>query len=272
MNAVKPPASADPFARRSLWRAVAVPTEHGGWGLTLEPVLLGLLVAPSTTGVLLGVAAFVAFVARTPLKAVLVDARRGHDLERTSVARKILIGEGLVLAGLVTAATAVGDPRFWLPAIAALPLVGVELWFDMRSRSRRLTPELAGAVGVSAVVAAIVLADASTYRLAAALWMVLAARAATSIPFVRAQVGLLHGRKVAGSVGALSDLAALALAGAAWLVDESLLAGSLTVAGIVVYQRASARAPVTRATILGARQTIVGITLVLITVLGVLGP
>ena len=25
------------------WRAVAMPSEHGGWGLTLEPVLLGLL-------------------------------------------------------------------------------------------------------------------------------------------------------------------------------------------------------------------------------------
>lgn len=30
---------------RSTLRAVAIPTEHGGWSLTLEPVLLGLLVA-----------------------------------------------------------------------------------------------------------------------------------------------------------------------------------------------------------------------------------
>ncbi|VAV92581.1 Putative membrane-spanning protein, partial [hydrothermal vent metagenome] len=27
-------------------RSIALPTEHGGWGFTLEPILLGLLVAP----------------------------------------------------------------------------------------------------------------------------------------------------------------------------------------------------------------------------------
>ncbi|MCZ7661545.1 MAG: YwiC-like family protein [Thermoleophilia bacterium] len=31
---------------RSRLRDVVVPTEHGGWGFTLEPMLLGLLVAP----------------------------------------------------------------------------------------------------------------------------------------------------------------------------------------------------------------------------------
>ncbi|HDL49896.1 MAG TPA: prenyltransferase, partial [Actinobacteria bacterium] len=31
-------------------RSVAMPTEHGGWGFTLEPIILGLLVAPSPAG------------------------------------------------------------------------------------------------------------------------------------------------------------------------------------------------------------------------------
>jgi hypothetical protein len=35
---------------RPLWRMVAVPSEHGGWGLTFEPVLLGLIVNPSWAG------------------------------------------------------------------------------------------------------------------------------------------------------------------------------------------------------------------------------
>ncbi len=68
---------------RSTLRSVAVPSEHGGWGLTLEPGLLGLLVAPGAAGVCLAVAAFVAFLARTPLKVVLVDRRRGRWLGRT---------------------------------------------------------------------------------------------------------------------------------------------------------------------------------------------
>jgi hypothetical protein len=272
VSALTPRTPSDVSARRSVWRAVAVPTEHGGWGLTLEPVLLGLFVAPSAAGAWLGAAAFLAFVSRTPLKVSLVDAHRGRDLERTSFAHKVLAVEVLALVGMVSAAAVLGDPRFWLPAIAALPLVGVELWFDMRSRSRRLVPELAGAIGVSAVVAAIVLADGASFGLAGALWLVLAARALASIPFVRSQVALLHGRTVVGSVGVISDLAALVVATAAWWVDDSLLAGSITIAGIVVYQRVSARVPVTRAAILGARQTVVGLTLVLVTALGVLGP
>ena|SRR5438045_2599608 len=31
-------------------RLVALPVEHGGWGLTLEPIALGLLLAPSEIG------------------------------------------------------------------------------------------------------------------------------------------------------------------------------------------------------------------------------
>ena len=48
---------------RPMLRSVALPTEHGGWGLTLEPVLLGLLVAPSVAGLAIGGAAFLVFVA-----------------------------------------------------------------------------------------------------------------------------------------------------------------------------------------------------------------
>jgi hypothetical protein len=65
---------------------VALPSEHGGWSLTLEPVALGLLVAPSWPGLALGAAALVAFVARTPLKVVLVDRWRHRWLARTRLA------------------------------------------------------------------------------------------------------------------------------------------------------------------------------------------
>jgi hypothetical protein len=257
---------------RAAWRAVAVPSEHGGWGLTLEPVLLGLFVAPSAAGALLGVTALLAFVARTPLRVVLVDTRRHRDLERTALARRILVVEVLLLVVLVTAATLLGDSRLWLPALAAAPLIIVEFWFDMRSRSRRLVPELAGTVGVSAVVAMIVLADNGAGSLALALWLVLAARVVTSIPFVRAQVALLHDRSTPNAVGVVADLGAAIVAGVAALVDHSVALGSLTILAIILYQRISGLRPPDRAVTLGVRQTVVGLTLVLITGLGVLAP
>ena len=95
---------------RSPLRAVAVPTEHGGWGLTAEPVLLGLAIAPSVAGVCIGIAAVVGFLARTPLRVVLVDRHRHRDLDRTGLARRVLFVEvaAIVMLAGVAAVTATG--------------------------------------------------------------------------------------------------------------------------------------------------------------------
>ena len=171
-----------PARPRSTFWSVALPKEHGGWGLTLEPGVLGLLIAPGAAGVCLAAAAMVAFTARTPVKIVLVDRHRDRWLERTNIAARVAIGELIVLAALVVAAVVLANGRFWMPALVAAPLILAELWFEMRSRGRRLVPELAGAIGVCSVAAMIVLADGRSARLAVGVWLVLAARVATSIP------------------------------------------------------------------------------------------
>ena len=130
---------APPRARAGL-AAVAVPTEHGGWGLTAEPVLLGLLVAPSLAGGLLGLSAVAAFMARTPLRVVLVDRHRDRSLGRTQMAARVLAVEVLAIGALVGAAALVATDGFWWPVAVAAPLVAIELWYDTRSRSRRDCP------------------------------------------------------------------------------------------------------------------------------------
>ncbi len=74
---------------RSILKAVAMPTEHGGWSLTLEPVVLALVVSWSWSGLALGFAAMLAFIARTPLKIVLGDLWRNRWLERSGVAARV---------------------------------------------------------------------------------------------------------------------------------------------------------------------------------------
>ena len=118
------PATARP---RPLWRSVAVPSEHGGWGLTFEPVLLGLIVAPSWAGVAIGVAAMLAFVARTPAKVVLVDSWRHRRLPRTRIAALIAAAEIAVLVVLLGVAAATASGPFWIPLLAAVPLIAIEL-------------------------------------------------------------------------------------------------------------------------------------------------
>ena len=265
--------TADVAARsgtRAPLRAVALPSEHGGWGLTLEPGVLGLLVAPSLAGACLAVAAVVAFLARTPLKLALVDRRRGRDLPRTALARRVAALELLVLAGLLALAVATAEAVFWWPVALAAPLVGIEAWFDVRSKSRRLVPELAGAIGVCAVVAMIVMADGGSARLAAGLWAVLAARVVTSIPHVRAQIARLHERAVSATLGLVADGTALALAVTAVVLDDRLLAGALAVVAVVAVQRLTARGEIPRAVVLGMRQMALGFGVVLVTAAGVL--
>jgi hypothetical protein len=255
---------------RSSLRAVAVPTEHGGWGLTIEPALLGVLVAPGLAGVLLALAAVVAFVLRTPLKLVLVDAHRHRDLDRTRLARCVVAVELVVLLALVLGAVLSADAAFWWPALVAAPLVATELWFDMRSRSRRLAPEIAGAAGIGAVAAMIALAGGESSALAAALWMVLAARVLTAIPSVRAQVMALHGRTVSPVAGRLGDVAAVVVASVAVAVDSLVLAGAIAVAAVVLLQHVSDHYPAPRAALLGVRQTALGFLVVVVTAAGVL--
>lgn len=263
---------ADGPATRSHLRSVALPAEHGGWGLTLEPVVLGLAVAASPAGGLLAAVAFLGFLARTPIKAVLVDLHRGRRTGRGTVARRVAVAEIAVLLVALTLAARLSDGPFWIPLAAAAPLVGVELWFDMRSRSRRLLPELAGSVGICAVVASMVLADGGDARLAVALWLVLAARAITSIPYVKAQVERIHGRPTERRVLVASAAAALLVGATAVAVDRSVFAGAVAVALVAVLQPLSTWRSVPRAAILGARQMVLGLTVVLITALGVLAP
>lgn len=259
-----------PTAPRPAIRSVGLPSEHGGWGLTLEPGVLGLLVAPSVAGACLAAAAILAFLARTPLKIVLVDRRRRRSLPRTALARRVAAVELAVLAALVGAAFALAEPWFWIPAAVAAPLILVESWFDVRSRGRRLVPELNGAIGVCSVVAMIVLANGHSAGLATALWIVLAARIVTSIPYVRGQISRLHGHPTSAAAAMLTDASAVALGGGAALINHRVLAGAVAVTGVVAIQRLTSRGPVPRPVVLGIRQLALGFGVVVATALGVL--
>ncbi len=249
---------------RPRWRAVAIPTEHGGWGLTLEPVVLGLLIAPSAAGVALGCAALLAFTARTPLKVVLVDRWRGRWLPRTRLAVGVAALEvGLIVVALVAAAVTARGP-FWIPLVVAAPLLVVELWFDMRSRSRRLVPELAGTVGIASVGAAIVLADGLAGSLAAGAWLLVAARAFMSLPFVRFQLqrakGQPHDRRAQDVAQAFGP--ALVVIGVAlgWLPLAALIA----IAALACVQFFLARVPPPKAAIIGVQQLVCGLLIVIV--------
>jgi hypothetical protein len=259
-----------PRMARSTFRAIALPTEHGGWSLTLEPVLLGLLVAWSWSGVALGAAALLAFVARTPFKLVLVDRWRGRWLKRTTIAARVASIELLALAILVAIAAVGAGEWFWVPMLAASPLVAIELWFDMRSRGRRLLPELAGSVGIGSVAAAIALADGHGVGLALGLWTIVGARAAGAIPYARTQV--LRARRKSPPLwhSDLAQVVAVVAVTVSWAVGSSPAAAAGAIAAIGVFNVGAVRADPRPAKLIGFQQMFFGIVVVVVTTSAVL--
>lgn len=253
-------------------RAVAVPTEHGGWSFTLEPAILGLLVAPSAAGAALAGAALLAFLLRTPLKLVGVDRLRGRRLDRTRAAGRVAAIESMALLALVAAAGTLADAPFWIPLVIASPLVAVQFAYDVRSRSRRLAPELAGTVGIGAVAAAIVLAGNGTATDAYGAWLLVSARAVASVVFVRLQLLRAKGRAGSAARSDLTQLGAIAAAGAGWWFGLVPPAAVAAIAGLGAVQVVLARRPPPRVAVLGAQQVVLGLTVVVVAGLALLAP
>lgn len=255
---------------RAGWRTAALPSEHGGWGLTLEPVLLGLAVAWSGAGVALGLAAFAAFLVRTPLKLVAVDIRRGRWLDRSRLALRIAIVELAALAAAVAVAVMLAGWSWLPPVLVAAPLVAIELSFDIRSRGRRLLPEICGALGITAVAASIALAAGESERLAGGLWLILAARAVGAIPFVRVQIMRLRGGQGPVWQSDLAQLVSVAIAALAVVADRQLLLGFVGIVAMAATQLVWVRRAPVPAKVIGLRQMGIGLALVAVTAIGVM--
>ena len=174
-------------------KAVALPVEHGGWGFLVEPLVLGVFLAPSPAGLALAVAAFGAFLTRHPLKLALADRQRGARYPRTAAAETFALAYSLVAVAALAIAIGAARAPFWLPLLLAVPFGLVQLAYDVRHRSRELVPELAGAIALGATVSAVVLAGGWQLRLALALWLIMAARAAASVLYIRTRLRLDRG-------------------------------------------------------------------------------
>lgn len=238
----------------------------------MEPVILGLLVAPSPSGYALGVATLLVFVARTPIKVALVDRWRGHWRDRSQRA-VFVAGIELVLVvvfGGVAVATA--GAAFWWPLALAVPFVAVELWYDIRSRSRHLVAELAGAIGIGSMAAAIALTGGAASDVAAGLWLVIAARSTAAVAFVRVQ---LHRTKqqehrVWHSDAGQAVAVVIATVGLVLGVVPPLAVAAIV--AVAVFDLVMVRASPAPAPVLGSQQVVLGLLVVVVTGLAVPAP
>ncbi len=228
------------------WRAIALPPEHGSWGLVLEPIALGLLVAPSLAGLFCGLSAFAAFLMRRPFKVAWTQRKRPAD-PRVRAAALVLVSYGAVFLAAFAITFAIAGWRPLLPLVIVSPLLLVFLAYDLENQSRAGPAELAGAVVFSAVPAGIALAAGWPWAPAAALGAVLIARAIPSILYVRSRIRLDRGRKsgrwttMAAHGAALAAVVALAWAELLPALSLLALVAMLLRAGVGLSERRPAQ-------------------------------
>jgi hypothetical protein len=219
------------------WQAVALPPEHGSWGLVGEPVALGLLVAPAWASLLVGLGAFAGFLAYRPAKLALGDLRRGRRYPRTALALRFAAAFGLVaclvLAGALFLDRALAGPGWLLPFTLAAPFAVVFVVYDLRP-GRSWQAEVAAPVAFAATAAAMAWAGGVPPAVALSLWAVMAARSVPSVLYVRERLRLERREParpapaVAAHLAGLTAVAALAAAG--WLPWLGVLAVGLLLA------------------------------------------
>jgi hypothetical protein len=198
------------------WREVVLPKEHGSWSLALEPVALGLLAAPTLGGAALAVAATAGFFVRRPLRLALSDSRP----ERRDAARRAAVACAAVAVAAWFGALVVGGIG-WLPWLIPAAAAGaVFLYFDLQKAGREQHAEVAGAFAFAWLPAAFACLAGWNHPEAAALGVVMIARAVPTVLTVR---GCVRARKNRSGPAGWPVVAAVLAAGAViWLARVGL--------------------------------------------------
>lgn len=232
VNTIVQPLSSVTAAPRPPGASVFLPKEHGSWSLALEPVLFGLLVAPSLAGGSLAVSAAAAFFLRRPVKAVW---RAPH--------RAAWLAAGLLgfcaAAGLAKSILLAGWSPF-LFLLPALPLAALFLHWDRQNESRAAHAELA-ACGIFALLPAVMAAQAGRPAvIAITLSAIMLARSLPTVLIIRTYLRRRKGSPTRPLPAVLTTLVtvglllALATAGQApWTAFVLVLIAALRLALLV---------------------------------------
>ncbi|MBX7053953.1 MAG: YwiC-like family protein [Pyrinomonadaceae bacterium] len=173
----------------------------------LEPIVAGLAIAFSVGAPWIACLAIGAFLTRQPLKVLIADRFGFRNRERAGLAFRFLLCYGAIFSiGLAGTLLSVGVQPL-LPLVWVLPFAVFQIFIDASGKSRKLIPELTGAVVMSASIAAIGLAANMPWINVAALWSIFAARSIASVIYVRERLRLEKGKPYSRVIPTLAHVA-----------------------------------------------------------------
>lgn len=232
MSATACLAPAAPLRPRA--RSIFLPKEHGSWSLALEPVALGLLVAPSLAAGGLAITATALFFGRRPVKLAL-DSAAPADRRRAAVGTLLLFAV-IAAGGFALAIEPGGLTALW-PLALALPFAGLFALFDAQGSGRAAFAEVAGATAFAAIPAACATLAGWSTPAALALGALSLARSVPAVLLVR---GCLRRRKYGDFAALMAGpiAAAVALLGIGELYRAMLVPVLAVIAAAVLFLRA----------------------------------
>lgn len=175
-------------------KSIALPLEHGAWGFLFEPLLAGILIAPTVSGLFLAIFFIGSFLCRQPLKFVVGDAMAGKRLPRTAAAIRWFIYFSTIAAFGALGIYFTAQPRSLIPLVLSAPVAIYLIYQDASRKSREMPSELLGAAVLSTSIASVVLASGHSYLFAGAMWLTMLARLIPSIVYVRNRLRLEKGK------------------------------------------------------------------------------
>lgn len=246
--------------QRIALRPLALPAEHGGWGLLLEPIVLALLVAPSVGGLLISVGTLAVFLIRHPLRLAAHDWLH-RRYPRTAVCEATVAAYAAVACLVFAGAWRVASARPLLALASAIPFALANLIYDLRKRSRTLVAELAGAIAPTAAAAAIALAGGRSGTIAFALTLLAITRSVPAVLYVRSTL-----RSESRMAMLLAHVVAIAVAVSLWSAGAAPLLA--IVAMLLLFARALPKVPDLRPRTIGFREIGWGAAFVALIALG----
>jgi hypothetical protein len=258
-------------------RTVALPNEHGVWGFLLEPIVLGLLLVPSGAGALVAAGSIFAVLVQHPAAIAAADARAGRSLARSHLARGAAVVYGALALYCLAFGAALGQPLALLPLTLAAPAGLVAMRYDRIGRSRALAPELASALPLPTIAAAIVLVGGGALEIALVATLALLARNVPTVLYVRARLRVEKGMpsSEAGTGPAVATAAVAALAAVLGAVAGIIPWTAAVAFGLLLARAAHGLSPwrkPARATTVGLREMAFGLVVTLALVSGGASP